>query len=101
MTGIAEKSKHDSVPYTTLTYATGPTPNFQFRGRNDLVVREDPARWDTEGKEYHQQATILTDKETHGGGDVTVYATGRFFHLRLYCIQLLGIVSLPCQLSRK
>lgn len=74
--GIADKSKHDAVAYTTLTYATGSNINYQYGLRDNFVYRDDPSKSDTTGRDYHQQAAILTDKETHGGGDVTVYATG-------------------------
>ena len=40
---------------------------------------------DTTSLNYAQQAAILTDKETHGGGDVSVYALGKLF--RFICIK--------------
>lgn len=77
--GIADKSKHDDVPYTTLTYATGAKVNYQYYQNGYQVTRDDPAKTDTTSRTYAQQAAILTDKETHGGGDVAVYATGEKF----------------------
>ncbi|XP_065205940.1 alkaline phosphatase-like [Planococcus citri] len=79
--GIADRSKHDDVPYTTLTYATGAKVNFQYYQNGYQVSRDDPAKHDTLSRNYAQQAAILTDKETHGGGDVTVYAVGPMAHL--------------------
>lgn len=76
--GIADHSKHDGVPYTTLTYATGSKVNFQYDRKDNWVAREDPSNKDTTDINYANLAAILTDKETHGGGDVTVYATGLF-----------------------
>lgn len=75
-TGIADYSKHDRVAYTTLTYATGSKINYQYTGKSNYVSRDDPSYTDTTNIDYAQQAAILTDKETHGGGDVPVYATG-------------------------
>ena len=76
--GIADLSKHDGVPYTTLTYATGSKVNFQYNRKDNWVSREDPTIKDTTDINYANLAAILTDKETHGGGDVPVYATGQF-----------------------
>lgn len=76
LAGIADKSKHDDIPYTTLTYATGAKINFQYNQNGHYVSRDDPEKHDTTSRQYAQQAAILTDRETHGGGDVTVYAQG-------------------------
>lgn len=80
--GIASKSKADNVPYTSLTYGTGHEGANQFgNDTNSKPIRRDPSLEDTESFEYHQQALIKTDENTHGGADVTVHATGPMAHL--------------------
>lgn len=93
-TGIADKSKHDGIAYTTLTYATGQKTNYQYNRRDNGVSRDDPSLKDTTDINYAQQAAILTDKETHGGGDVTVYAMGKKCFLICINYRLLD-VSFP------
>ncbi|MEM1401942.1 MAG: alkaline phosphatase [Pseudomonadota bacterium] len=74
----------DGRPYTTLGYMNG-------RGFRDLgdeldadvsyetppdTGRKDLSEVDTTTMGYHQEALVPTSAETHGGEDVTVYATG-------------------------
>lgn len=73
---IAQKSKIDSTPYTSLLYGTGGPNNFQFHSVGNTVVRQDPSKNDTNDFQYSQQAAVLTDEVTHDGSDVLVYAKG-------------------------
>lgn len=64
----------DGKPYTTLVFGNGTTP------RNDPLTgaRADLTNIDTSGdKNYKQQVAVpLSGSETHGGGDVMLFATG-------------------------
>lgn len=81
--GIAQKSKMDQIPYTTLNYATGGPDGFQMEvdSATGTVKRRDPSQDDTEAIDYIQQVGILTDENTHSGVDVSVHARGPFAHL--------------------
>lgn len=85
MLGLSLPSKADGKNYTTLSYATGGPGTFQytvFNSSDGMVVdRRDPSRDDVTDFEYISQAAILTDENTHGGGDVIVYAKGISFLL--------------------
>lgn len=74
------KSKHDKIPFTTLTYATGGINNlaYEINPENNKSQRIDPSKSDTTAFNYSQQAAIITDEALHGGGDVPVYAIGLF-----------------------
>lgn len=81
--GIAQPSKADAVPYTTLTYATGAAAAFQVDAvaaadGTTSAKRRDPSAdgSDTTAYDYVQQVAIATDENTHGGGDVTIHAIG-------------------------
>ncbi|KAG7209828.1 hypothetical protein KM043_011437 [Ampulex compressa] len=80
--GIAQRSKHDGIPYTTLTYSTGGPNNIGYKVNKDSkAVRIDPSTEDTTDFKYSQQAGIITDEAYHGGGDVAIYAIGPLAHL--------------------
>lgn len=80
--GIAQPSKSDGVPYTTLTYATGSAAAFQVEvDEAGRARRRDPSTVDTTAFDYVQQVAVATDENTHGGGDVTVHARGPMAHL--------------------
>ncbi len=58
----------DGKPYTTLVFGNGP---------NRSAVRADLTSVDTIGnKDYLQEAGIRLSSETHGGGDVMLFAKG-------------------------
>ena len=78
----------DDMPYTTLGYMNG--KGFAKRsiggmtGRYVLpgnTGRHDLADVDTTDANFHQEALIPTDLETHGGEDVAIYAKGPGAHL--------------------
>ncbi|XP_020284141.1 alkaline phosphatase [Pseudomyrmex gracilis] len=80
--GIAQKSKHDDIPYTTLSYSIGGPNNVAYTvNGNGRAVRIDPSKSNTSDFTYSQQAAIISDEAYHGGGDVAVYAIGPYAHL--------------------
>lgn len=79
--GIAGTAKHDHIPYTTLSYSTGGPNNVAYAEKDGVFERLDPTESDTTDFTYSQQALIISDETTHGGGDVAVYATGPSAHL--------------------
>ncbi|XP_014272690.1 alkaline phosphatase [Halyomorpha halys] len=79
--GLADVSKVDGMPYTTLGYANSGKENYHYAVLNGSVVREDPSKVDTKSFEYGAQAAVLQDENKHGGNDVFVYAKGPFAHL--------------------
>ncbi|KAK0086100.1 hypothetical protein PV325_003773 [Microctonus aethiopoides] len=80
--GVAQNSRIDGIPFTTLSYSTGGPNNMGYNVTSSgQVFRIDPLLYDTEDFNYSQQATIITDEAYHGGGDVAIYAAGPFAHL--------------------
>lgn len=75
--GIAQASKDDGIPFTSLTYSTGGPNNFAYTINNNKVERKDPSLENTTDFHYSQQAAVISDEAHHGGGDVIVYAKGR------------------------
>lgn len=70
--GIARKSKFDSVPYTTLLYATGGADAIQMEITGDgKIKRKNPTNQDTTAYTYIQQAAIQSDENAHAGSDVS------------------------------
>jgi len=57
----------DGKPYTTLVFGNGP---------NRSAVRADLTNVDTTDKNYLQETGIRLSSETHGGGDVMLFAKG-------------------------
>lgn len=64
----------DGKPYTTLGYANG--PGSVFFGKEKTGERKAPTAEEAKDLSYRQQATIPSPSESHGGQDVTIYATG-------------------------
>lgn len=79
--GVAEKSKFDGIPYSTLTYGTGHFGYQVEQAPDGTLQRSDPTKDDMESFEYVQQVAVKTDENTHGGTDVTVHAIGPMAHL--------------------
>ncbi|KOB52019.1 putative Alkaline phosphatase, tissue-nonspecific isozyme, partial [Operophtera brumata] len=79
-------SRWDSTNYTTLSYGTGGPDSMHYYAETNAagqveVKRRDPSLEDTNDFYYEQVAGIRSDENTHGGGDVTVYAKGPYSHL--------------------
>ena len=62
----------DGKTYTTLVFGNGPN-------RKDKRVDVDSA--EAQRNDYHQEAGIRMTSETHGGGDVKLFATGAGSHM--------------------
>ena len=69
----------DGKRYTTLGYANG--PGSILEGQKKAGERPDPTEEEVADVNYHQQSAIPSDAETHGGQDVTVYASGPHAYL--------------------
>lgn len=77
--GFAEKSDEDEKPFFTLSYANGP-------GYYNTFNKKRSTRLDLTNVDYHdpnfpQSATVPLKKDTHGGEDVGIYASGPWSHL--------------------
>ncbi|XP_043279539.1 alkaline phosphatase, tissue-nonspecific isozyme-like [Venturia canescens] len=79
--GIAQSSKHDGIPFTSLTYSIGGPNNLAYTMNNGKPTRKDPSLENTADYRYSQQAAVISDEAHHGGGDVIVYAKGPWAHL--------------------
>ena len=77
----------DGRPYTTLSYANGRGVQIEIPG--DAVYERSPAagrkldltQIDTTHPDFHQEALVPLDAETHAGEDVAIYASGPRAHL--------------------
>ncbi|XP_050718083.1 alkaline phosphatase-like isoform X2 [Eriocheir sinensis] len=78
---VLENTTTDGLPYTTLMFTNG--PGFNYSAVDGKVVRHDPSTVDTRHPDYRFQAAVptLPIKETHGGEDVALWATGPMSHL--------------------
>ena len=67
----------DNLPYTTLLYGNGPGFDHEAgpKGRENL--------WDvnTIDPHYVQQSAVPKGEDSHGGEDVSIYASGPMAHL--------------------
>ncbi|XP_052748934.1 alkaline phosphatase isoform X2 [Galleria mellonella] len=84
--GTAGASPHDGINYTTLAYSTGGPSSFKYYAYTDnqnrtTVMRQDPTQEETNSVYYTQNAGIILDENSHGGGDVIIYARGPHSHL--------------------
>ncbi|XP_049875109.1 alkaline phosphatase [Pectinophora gossypiella] len=83
--GIASVSPHDLLNYTTLSYSTGGPGSFHYyvttENNETKVTRRDPSQEDIDSFDYEQIAAITLDENSHGGGDVAIYARGPYAHL--------------------
>jgi alkaline phosphatase len=69
----------DGKPYTTLSYANG--PGSVLNGKLDKDGRPAPTPEGAKDISYRQQSLIPSSAETHGGQDVTIYASGPHAYL--------------------
>ncbi|KAI5643224.1 alkaline phosphatase domain-containing protein [Phthorimaea operculella] len=80
--GVAGPSAYDGLNYTTLSYSNGGPPSFHYYINNETkITRRDASQDDTDSFDYTQIAGITTNENTHGGGDVIIYAKGPYAHL--------------------
>ncbi|KAJ8022223.1 Alkaline phosphatase, tissue-nonspecific isozyme [Holothuria leucospilota] len=71
----------DGLPYTTLGYLNGPggyitSLSFAVNGRRPNLTDTE-----TNSRSHVVESLVHLDKETHGGDDVPIYASGPFAHL--------------------
>jgi alkaline phosphatase len=64
----------DKKPYSTLAYANGPGSVFASKLKGG--ARHVPHAEEVEDISYRQQSVVPMSSETHGGQDVTIYASG-------------------------
>uniref|UniRef100_A0A131YZB2 Alkaline phosphatase n=1 Tax=Rhipicephalus appendiculatus TaxID=34631 RepID=A0A131YZB2_RHIAP len=67
--GVAGVSEKDGLPYTTLSYANGPSTTKRKADAN------------TEAVDYQQVSAVPLRLETHAGEDVALYAAGPMAHM--------------------
>lgn len=77
MTGVAGIANLDDMHYMTLSYANGPG----FSNNMGSAGRIDSINLDTSEIRLRYPSTVPLASESHGGDDVTVYATGPWSHL--------------------
>ncbi|KAJ6651212.1 hypothetical protein lerEdw1_021190 [Lerista edwardsae] len=73
--GLAPKEAEDNKTYTSILYGNGPGYQITSQGRPSVDAEE------SERDDYHQQAAVPLDSETHGGEDVAIMAKGPMAHL--------------------
>ncbi|XP_060653467.1 alkaline phosphatase [Drosophila nasuta] len=83
ITGLSsELSDIDNLPYATLSYANGPDyQRFYTAAVNGSVERVDLRNLNIGDKDERYPHGVPMSEETHGGGDVAVYANGPWAHL--------------------
>lgn len=67
----------DDLPYATLSYANGPGFAHTFKDGK----RVDLKTLDMANHKFQYPATVPRDKDTHGGEDVIITASGPMAHL--------------------
>ncbi|XP_058466141.1 membrane-bound alkaline phosphatase-like isoform X2 [Malaya genurostris] len=77
--GIADVSANDDLPYTTLSYANGPGYYTTYTEGN-RGIRADISNLDLKNFNTRYMATVPLEAATHGGEDVTVFASGPMAH---------------------
>jgi alkaline phosphatase len=76
--GSPEVSDEDNLPYSTLSYANGPGFATTYHADGSRV---NPETYDTTNPRQPYPTTVPREKETHGGEDVGVWASGPMAHL--------------------
>ncbi|KAH8397462.1 hypothetical protein KR222_005512, partial [Zaprionus bogoriensis] len=78
----SELSDEDNLPYATLSYANGRHyERFYTAAANGTVERVDLRTLNIGHKDARYPHGVPMSEETHGGGDVAVYAHGPWAHL--------------------
>ena len=73
--GLSTSIGDDNLPYTTLSYANGPS------GFNNAFSRVKLHEEDVMKKDFEYPSIVPLNSETHGADDVAVHATGPKSHL--------------------
>ncbi|EDV96148.1 alkaline phosphatase [Drosophila grimshawi] len=77
----SELSDVDNLPYATLSYANGPNYKKFYKVSGNEVDRVDLRTLNIGHKKARYPHGVPMSEETHGGGDVAVYANGPWAHL--------------------
>lgn len=72
----SELSNVDQLPYASISYANGPHYERFYKSTDGKVERVDLRTLDLSGRDAIYPHGVPMDEETHGGGDVAVYAHG-------------------------
>lgn len=70
----------DELPYSTISYANGPGFENNFK-HEEGSIRRNLLEVDMRDKNYKFPSTVPLESETHGGDDVSVYASGPWAHI--------------------
>ncbi|XP_053164999.1 intestinal-type alkaline phosphatase [Hemicordylus capensis] len=73
--GLSPELAADKKSYTSIVYGNGPGFQITSQGRPNVEFEE------SESDNYHQQAAVPLNSETHGGEDVAILAKGPMAHL--------------------
>ncbi|CRL01810.1 CLUMA_CG015026, isoform A [Clunio marinus] len=76
--GMADISDVDDIPFMTLSYANG--PGFEIT-HDEEGNRINPETYDTTDPFFQYPSLVLRERDTHGGEDVGVWASGPMAHL--------------------
>ncbi|CAG9103073.1 unnamed protein product [Plutella xylostella] len=74
---VNKQNASDSLPYTTLSYATGPG----YKTNDNNYLRHNLLDDDLSSANYTYPSLFPLGRETHGGEDVAVFARGPWAHL--------------------
>ncbi|XP_043649584.1 alkaline phosphatase [Drosophila teissieri] len=77
----SELSNVDQLPYTAISYANGPAYERFYKSTDGEVERVDLRTLDFSNPDAIYPHGVPMTEETHGGGDVAVYAHGPWSHL--------------------
>lgn len=69
-------SEMDNLPYSTISYANGPSAEVNYTGHRHNISNDH-----LDADDYQYPSLVKLKDETHGGDDVLVYARGPWAHL--------------------
>ncbi|XP_077988501.1 alkaline phosphatase, tissue-nonspecific isozyme-like [Glandiceps talaboti] len=79
--GTSSSNTEDGLPYTTVSYANGPSGIKVVRSYEETGMRPNITGVDTAAADYLQESLVPMAYETHAGDDVAIYADGPYSHL--------------------
>jgi len=83
----SELSNVDQLPYATMSYANGPAYERFYKSKDGGVERVDLRTLDFSNADAVYPHGVPMTEETHGGGDVAVYAHGELKVFEFYTIK--------------
>lgn len=69
-------SELDNLPYSTISYANGPSAEVNYTGHRHNISNDN-----LDADDYQYPSLVKLKDETHGGDDVLVFARGPWAHL--------------------